>query len=195
VRLSELPGSLYLCAADQDGVLTLFGLPMRTAVSYHTVHLGPPQDALVLEATIAALHDALHGAVAGQRPWTATAATPWWTPGHRSRSGGRRPAPDLAPPSVCPASPVETELHHLTVHHALAARAQPAIAGGLLPDCSNGTVRCWRIWRRVARPGEADRASVRVSSPAVVRHVNLPYIGSTEAFTNITSRSSTKRSF
>lgn len=56
VWLSELSVPLYLCAMDWDGVFTLFGLPDESLqFQYHHVRVGPPMDAPVLDALTAAL--------------------------------------------------------------------------------------------------------------------------------------------
>jgi predicted acylesterase/phospholipase RssA len=54
--LSALGVPLYLCAMDWDGVFTLFG-PEDDGLQfqYHWVHVGPPRDALIVDALIAAL--------------------------------------------------------------------------------------------------------------------------------------------
>jgi len=56
LSLSALGVPLYLCAMDWDGVLTLLG-PTDPSLhfQYHWVHVGPPRDAGIVDATIAAL--------------------------------------------------------------------------------------------------------------------------------------------
>ena len=54
--ISALPVLLYICAIDKDGTFTLFGQPEDSLqCDYQFVHLGPPQDAPILDALIAAL--------------------------------------------------------------------------------------------------------------------------------------------
>jgi predicted acylesterase/phospholipase RssA len=56
MMLSALPVALYLCAGDQDGTLTLFGRPNpELQFDYSWVRVGPPKDAPVVDTLIAAL--------------------------------------------------------------------------------------------------------------------------------------------
>lgn len=56
LKLSHLAVPLYLCAIDQDATFTLFGLPGELLqFQYHAVQVGPPRDAPILDALIAAL--------------------------------------------------------------------------------------------------------------------------------------------
>lgn len=56
LRLSEMPVPLYLIAMDKDGLPTFFGPPDDgLQFQYHFMHIGPPQDAPVADAFIAAV--------------------------------------------------------------------------------------------------------------------------------------------
>jgi len=56
LRFSELPVPLYLIAMDKDGLPTFFGPPDEgLQFQYHFMHIGPPQDALVADAFMAAV--------------------------------------------------------------------------------------------------------------------------------------------
>jgi hypothetical protein len=55
-RLSELGVPLYICTIDKDAILTLFGPPDDSLqCDYQFVHLGPPQDAPLVDAAISAV--------------------------------------------------------------------------------------------------------------------------------------------
>jgi len=219
LRLSELPGSLYLCAADQDGLLTLFGPPNDgLQCHYHTVRLGPPQDAPVLEATIAALSTMLSTA-------PAQVSTHWYRDcrpaivdagaivadleaGDPRPILRRRPYAPLRPwkPSFVSSSFVMHSQHErnqpllasyyldlLGRHRALLADPEGPGGSGtpsasIAAGAEQGAARPVGAERPIgaARPvGAAARARLTTPAPAVVRHVHLPYIGSTEAFTNM----------
>lgn len=56
LRLTDLTTPLYLCAGNRDGTFTLFGQPDETLqMQYGFIQVGPPQDAPILEALIASL--------------------------------------------------------------------------------------------------------------------------------------------
>ncbi len=56
LMISELPVDLYIGAADRDGLLTLFGKPDNSLqLQYHFLTIHPPQDAPLVDALIAAV--------------------------------------------------------------------------------------------------------------------------------------------
>lgn len=56
LMISDLPVDLYIGAADHNGLLTLFGKPDDTLqMQYHFLTIQPPQDAALVDALIAAL--------------------------------------------------------------------------------------------------------------------------------------------
>jgi predicted acylesterase/phospholipase RssA len=60
LTISALPVELYLCAGDQDGFFSLFGPPNpELQFAYTWVQVGPPQDAPLVDALIAALSTSL----------------------------------------------------------------------------------------------------------------------------------------
>lgn len=55
-KFSDLRLPLYQCAIDHDGTFSFFGQPdPDLTFQYHAVQIGPPKDAEILDATIAAL--------------------------------------------------------------------------------------------------------------------------------------------
>ncbi|MBN1690388.1 MAG: hypothetical protein JW901_05150, partial [Dehalococcoidia bacterium] len=55
-RISEIDVPLYICTMNRDAIFTLFGSPDDSLqCDYQFVHLGPPQDAFLIDAVIAAL--------------------------------------------------------------------------------------------------------------------------------------------
>ena len=56
MRISDLPFPLYLCSMDHDGRFTAFGPPQSEfQFQYFTMQVGPPKDAPLVDALIAAL--------------------------------------------------------------------------------------------------------------------------------------------
>ncbi len=56
LRFSDLPVDLYLCAMNEDAVLCLFGRESANlSFQYGFVQVGPPKDAVILDALIASL--------------------------------------------------------------------------------------------------------------------------------------------
>jgi hypothetical protein len=203
--LSSLGVPLYLCALDQDGILTLFGPPDETLqCQYHYVRVGPPRDALILDATIAALS-------------TMLSTSPTWVPHPQlSRRAGEgtaggwfrdaRPAiadvgaivADLEAPDRRPI--LRTKPHALIrpwrqnwitssfIMHSQHERNQALLASYYLDlierhralEAMYGTMRC-SVTGRVAETGSPSD----VQSLPHVGHVDLPYVGSTEAITNM----------
>jgi len=54
--ISDLPVKAYLCAMDKDGTFTLFGPEDESLqFKYHYNHIGPPKDACMVDALIASL--------------------------------------------------------------------------------------------------------------------------------------------
>jgi hypothetical protein len=153
LALSELPLRLYLCAADRDATFTLFGAPDDALqFEYGFVRVGPPRDAPMLDALIAALSTSLstgpevHGegiAIAARRSPTR----------HRHRSGVRRAATYPVPRPVHAAADPEAELISSFIMHRHHEQNQ----------------RCWPAtiairWRVIGRRREASRGAARLAA-------------------------------
>lgn len=55
-RISDLSVPVYICTIDRDAIFTMFGAPDESLqCDYQFVHLGPPRDALLVDAVIAAV--------------------------------------------------------------------------------------------------------------------------------------------
>jgi predicted acylesterase/phospholipase RssA len=189
--LSELGVPLYLCSGDRDGTFTLFGPPDDDLqFQYHFVHVGPPRDAPILDALIAALSTLLStepASVNGEwfrdcRPAIVDAGaivadleasdprpilrsqphTPlrswalnWFTSSFIMHSHNERNQALLA---ACYLDLLDRQRALETAYQALSAAAAGVVEP--LDDAPSG-----------ARP--------------LIGHVDLPYVGSTEAFTNM----------
>ncbi len=184
--LTDLGVPLYLCCMDRDGTFTLLGPEDdRLQFQYHAVRVGPPRDAPIADALLAALS-------------TLLSTEPAWV---RSRDGiglwlrDARPAivdagaivADLeaADPGPIvrtrPHAPVRPwKLNWITssfIMHSSNERNQTLLAAHYL----DLRARHRSLLRRVAdRPRTASP-----SSAPLVGHIDLPYVGSTEAFTNM----------
>lgn len=184
--LSSLGIPLYLCAIDPDGTFTLLGPEDdQLQFQYHAVRVGPPRDAPITEALVAALS-------------TLLSTEPVWV---RSRDGNGQWLRD-ARPAIVDAGAIVADLEdshprpivrthpHAPIRpwavnwitssfimHSCNERNQTLLASHYLDLLA----RHRELKRRVA---ELGRATQTVDTP-LVGHVDLPYIGSTEAFTNM----------
>ena len=184
--LSDLGVPLYLCAIDRDGKFTLLG-PQddRLQFQYHAVRVGPPRDAPIVEALAACLS-------------TLLSTEPVWV---RDRRGGGQWLRDARPAVVDagaivadleaadprpivrtrPHAPIRTwSLNWITssfIMHSSNERNQTLLAAHYLDLLA----RHRALQRRVAALGRPLPAA---GTPSV-GHVDLPYVGSTEAFTNM----------
>ncbi len=185
-RLSDLGIPLYLTALDRDGTLTLFGPPDESMqFLYPWVRVGPPADAPVVEAAIAALSTMLStqpAMVNGEwyrdcRPAIADAGAivADLEAGSPRRILRRRPH---TPPRDWKVNWITSSF----VMHANHERNQPLLAATYLDLLERH--------RALQRDHEALRERLGGAAPnglpaPVVRDVDLPYVGSTEAFANM----------
>lgn len=180
-RLSEIPVPTYLCAMDHDGTLTLFG-PPNPDLQFHYafVKIGPPQDAPLLDALIAGLS-------------TVLSTAPGLVNGYWYRDC--RPAivdlgalvADLEAADPCPIRRVlpyaplrRWPLNFITssfLMHAHMERNQSLLAAYYLDLCEKHR-------RLEAQMRGLPGVPVDGGAPEI-HHVQLPYIGSTEASTNM----------
>jgi len=186
IALSELPLRLYLCAADRDATFTMFGPPDELQFEYGWVRVGPPRDARVLDALIAALSTALstepvliqgkwfrdcRPAVADARAIVADL-----------EAGAPRPIVCRAPHTPLPgwklnwiSSSFIMHRHHER-NQALLARYYIDLVSRQRALQASSATR--------TREGTGRGRTGRLTGP-IVHHVDLPYVGSTEAFTNM----------
>jgi predicted acylesterase/phospholipase RssA len=179
--LSQLPVKLYLCAMDKDGTLTLFGPPDDSLqMPYHFVHIGPPQDALLVDALSASLS-------------TLLSTEPWQVNGEWYRDC--RPAfPDLgglvadleqAQPSQIlrrkPYTPVrEWKLNFISGSFIMHSYLERNLA--LL---NTYYLDLLQRHKDLEQSSSLKSANVKQTDSPIVRHIQLPYVGSTEAATNM----------
>jgi predicted acylesterase/phospholipase RssA len=187
LTLSELPLRLYLCAADRDGTLTLFGAPNDSLqFKYGFVRVGPPQEALLLDALIAALSTSLSTEPARIR-------REWYRDCRPAVADARAIVADLemrAPrPILCrrPYTPPPTwKLNWISssfIMHRHHEQNQALLARYYCDLLQRHRALEERIQSQPGRtPG--GRGGRKVGGP-IVHHVDLPYVGSTEAFTNM----------
>ena len=184
--LSDLGVPLYLCAMDRDGTFTLLGPPDDSLqFVYHAVRVGPPHDAPVVDAAVAGLS-------------TLLSTTPVWVP---TRQGGGRWLRDARPAIVDAGAiiadleagdprPIQRTIPHAPIRnwnlnwitssfimHSQNERNQTLLAAHYLD--------LLKRHRRLQVERGSARVEMKTEAPAVLRHVDLPYVGSTEAFTNM----------
>jgi hypothetical protein len=180
--LSELPVPLYLAALDWDATFTLFGPPdSRLQSPYHFGSIGPPQDAPVVDALVASLSTIL-----STSPATVNGA--WYRDARPAVVDAGAIVADLesADPRPIQRSRPFTPLRNWKSNwittsfnmHSFHERNQPLLASYYLDLLDKDR----QLTRQIADfpPVQGDPPD----SPKVC-HINLPYIGSTEAFTNM----------
>ena len=194
--LSELSVPLYLCAMDRDGVFTLFGPPNESLhFQYQHVRVGPPQDAPILDALEAALSTLL-----STSPVMVGGA--WFRDCRPTYADGGAIVSDLEAASGeerkitrdQPYVPILTwKLNWITssfVMHSQNSRNQSWLAAyyldlerrqrALEAEFNRLNEEC----DKVKPPLPCSESALLVLSP-VVGHIDLPYVGSTEAYTNM----------
>jgi hypothetical protein len=184
--LSDLGVPLYLCAIDRDGTFTLLG-PADESLQfqYHAVRVGPPRDAPIVEALLAALS-------------TVLSTEPAWV---RARDGSGQWLRD-ARPAIVDAGAIVADLEsadprpirRTRPHAPIRPWALNWITSSFIMHSSNERnqtllaahyldlrARHRELEQRVAELGR----SIPAADAPLVGHVDLPYVGSTEAFTNM----------
>jgi len=179
--LSNLPVQLYICAMDQDGTFSIFGQPDGSLqFDYGFIHVGPPQDAPILDALIAALSTLL-----STSPALVNGA--WYRDCRPAFADAGAIVSDLEsgnPHPIrrdTPYTPIRAwQLNTITssfIMHSQNERNQHLLASyyldlrdrhGLLESISRGL--------------PPRQQPIHCQS---AYHINLPYVGSTEAFTNM----------
>jgi predicted acylesterase/phospholipase RssA len=179
--ISALPLRLYLCVMDIDGTFTLFGKPDDSLqIDYQFAHVGPPQDAPIPDALIAALSTLL-----SISPARVNGA--WYRDCRPAFSDAGAIIADLESSNShpihrhTPYTPIRTwQLNTITssfIMHTQNERNQHLLASYYL-DLLDRQCLLESITRNFPPP----------QPPLQCRnayHINLPYVGSTEAFTNM----------
>lgn len=180
-RLSELGVPLYLCAVDHDAIFCMYGPPDDSLqCDYPFVHIPPPQDAPLLDALIAGLSTRL--STDGQRvngAWRYDCRPTVVDAGAivaDLEAANPRPILRARPLAAVRRWPVNWFTSSFLMHSAH-ERNQPLLAETYLD----------LLGRQCDLKEALARAPRAVSAPLhpIVGHVDLPYIGSTEAITNM----------
>lgn len=180
LMISSLPVALYLCAGDQDGTLTLFGHPdNELQFQYTWVRVGPPRDAPLLDALLAALSTSLSTEPAAVEQVLYRDCRP-------AINDAAAIVVDLEASSPRPiltrrphTPPPPWRLNWITssfIMHRHHERNQAVLARYYV-DLVERQHALEAAFRQAP-----DRA---VSETTSVTHIDLPYIGSTEALTNM----------
>ncbi len=201
LKISDIPFPLYLCSMDHDGRFTPFGLPQEDFhFQYFAIQIGPPKDAPLVDAVIAALS-------------TMLSTEPVLIHGDYQRDC--RPA--IVSGAAIIADMQGSDPHDLlrsTPHTPLRPWKQNWITSSLIMHSQNERnqallaevyldlrTRHLHLQRQAAElesgtgaggqqhPQPANENLDTYAQPAshfpVLRHIDLPYVGSTEAATNM----------
>ena len=189
--LSDLGIPLYLCALDWDAVFALFG-PADEALQfqYHWAHVGPPRDAPIVDALIAALSTMLSTAPvrigSGEKDWFRDCRPAIVDAGaivHDLEAAVPRPILRRRPHA--PIRP--WRLNWFTssfIMHSQNERNQTLLSAYYL-DLVQRQNELLDALRTLEQQGPAPAPELTVPSAPTLSHVDLPYVGSTEAFTNM----------
>lgn len=196
LKLSDLPVPLYLCAADRDGTFSLFG-PAQPSLQfqYQHVRVGPPQDAPVLEALEAALSTLLSTSPVSVGGNWYRDCRPVFSDGgaiiYDLESAAGEPRRMLRDQ---PHTPLRTwRLNWITssfIMHSQNERNQAWLAEYYLDlqeryhFLRSETRRLDAELIKLGRSEPSDEKDDELTSP-VVGHIDLPYVGSTGAYTNM----------
>jgi len=179
-HISELGVPLYLCSIDHDSIFRMYGPPDETLqCDYHFVHIPPPQDASLLDALIAGLSTLLStdsNLVNGE--WRIDCRPPIVD------AGAIVADLESADPRPIMRSQTYTairkwKLNWFTssfVMHSVHERNQTLLAGYYLDLLERD---------RLLQEQLAHHEIHTSHHAPFVGHVDLPYIGSTEAFANM----------
>lgn len=187
LMLSELPVRLYLAALDYDGTFSLFGPENDTLqFQYMAVRVGPPSDAPILDAIIAALSTMLstepalvNGALYRDcRPAIVNASA------IVADLEANAPRPILHRPPYAPIRPWKQNwITSSFIMHSQNERNQSLLAGYYL-DLLDRQRSLQNALQELNEIPFYPSETTAPESP-IVGHVDLPYIGSTEAATNM----------
>lgn len=186
LMISALPIDLYLCAGDQDGTFSIFGPPdPELQFVYTWVRVGPPQDAPLVDALIAALSTSLSTEPAQVKGSLYRDCRPAINDASAIIADleANSPRSIIVRPPHTPAPP--WRLNWITssfIMHRHHERNQ-AILARYYTDLLE---RHQALESSVIDAGRSSPAP-QIDGPKTpqVTHIDLPYIGSTEAFTNM----------
>lgn len=184
--LSDLGVPLYLCAMDGDGTFTLLGPgDEHLQFQYHAVRVGPPRDAPIAQALTAALS-------------TMLSTEPVWV---RARDGSGQWLRD-ARPAIVDAGAIVADLEAADPRPLVRTRPHAPIrrwalnwitSSFIMHSCNerNQTLLAAHYLDLLPRHRALKQSVAGLRQPLphvdspLVGHVDLPYVGSTEAFTNM----------
>jgi hypothetical protein len=182
-RIAELGVPMYLCSLDRDAIFRMYGPPDDSLqCDYPFVHIPPPRDAPLLDALTAGLSTILStdsNPVNGEwridcRPAIVDAGAIVAD----LEAADPRPILRSRPHAEVRRWPLNWFTSSFVMHSSH-ERNQPLVAAAYLDLLG----RQRELRDRLA--GTALRLSADDPSLPVVRHVDLPYVGSTEAATNM----------
>ena len=181
-RISELGVPLYLCSVDHDAIFCMYGPPDDSLqCDYPFVHIPPPQDATLLDALIAGLSTLLStDAQMVNGAWRFDCRPSIVDAGAivaDLEAADPRPILRARPLAAVRRWPVNWFTSSFIMHSSH-ERNQPLLAESYLDLLG----RQRELKEALA---QAPRARHPRPLPPVVGHVDLPYIGSTEASTNM----------
>jgi predicted acylesterase/phospholipase RssA len=181
ILISTLPVRLYICAMDQDGTFTLFGKPDASLqFDYGFVHVGPPQDAPILDALMAALSTLLSTSPAQVNSAWYRDCRPAFADAGAIVSDLQGGSPNLIRRDT-PYTPIRTwQLNAISssfIMHSQNERNQHLLASYYL-DLRDRQVFLEKFTNACPAPAQPIPCQSAY-------HINLPYVGSTEAFTNM----------
>lgn len=182
-HLSDLGLPLYLCAIDQDAIFYMYGSPDDSLqCGYHYVHIPPPQDAPLLDALVAGLSTLLStDAIRVNGAWRFDCRPAIVDAGAivaDLEAADPRPILRCQPYSVVR----QWKLNWFTssfVMHSQHERNQPLLAGYYLDLLE----RHRSLREQVAQT--APQLNQPTPTSPYAGHADLPYVGSTEAITNM----------
>jgi len=182
--------ALYLCALDWDGILTLFGPPDNSLqFPYSWVRVGPPRDAPLLDALLAALSTMLSTEPVqigdGDRDWYRDCRPAIVDAGAIvSNLEAEHPQPILRRTPHAPTRSWKVNWFTSSfIMHSQNERNQTILAAYYL-DLQERQ-RSLQVALSQLGGEHIQSAHSDPSSERMIGHVDLPYVGSTEALTNM----------
>lgn len=177
IKFSDLPAPLYLATLQTNSCFTLFGVyDDSMQLDYQFVHIGPPEDADITDACIAALSTPI-----STEPVFINGK--WCFDCRPAIADGGAIVADLLkahPDSIWrtrPYTPIRSwKLNFVTssfIMHSQNERNQALLAQEYLTQL------------RTSKSGKSVKRSTDRRKPHDVYHIQLPYVGSTEAATNM----------
>ncbi len=182
--LSELGMPLYLCAVDRDAIFCMYGPPDDSLqCDYPFIHIPPPQDASILDALVAGLSTRLStDAQLVNDAWRYDCRPSIVDAGAivaDLEAADPRPVLRARPQAAVIRWPINWFTSSFMMHSAH-ERNQPLLAESYLDLLGR---------QRDLKEALAQAPRAAIPAPpahsAVVGHVDLPYIGSTEASNNM----------